>query len=156
MLAFDLAPPASHRRQGASPGKSPVPSRQVPLAVIADDDACIRALLGDWVEAAGFLPVEVESGAAAIEAVRYLAPSLVVVDLHLGDSHGSDAISAIRRLDPSVHVILATAEDDAHALVGAVEAGADEVLRKPFGRGALRQAIAVAATQASAAPRGWT
>jgi DNA-binding response OmpR family regulator len=124
--------------------------------VIADDDACIRALIGDWVEAAGLLPVEVETGAAAVEAVRYLAPVLVIVDLHLGDSDGRDAISAIRRLDKGVHVILATAEDDARALFRAVEAGADELLRKPFDRGALRQALAAAVTRGAASPRRWT
>ncbi len=132
-----------------------MPTSSRPLAVIADDDACLRALLFDWVEAAGLAPVEVENGAAAVEAVRYLRPALVIVDLHLGDSDGRDAITAIRRVDPAVHVILATAEDDAHALVGAVEAGADEILRKPFGRGALRRALAAAGPRAPGS-RGWT
>ncbi len=156
MLTFELTLPPSDRCEGISREASARLSTPRQLAVIADDDACIRALLGDWVAAAGLVPVEVESGAAAVEAVRYLAPVLAVVDLHLGDSDGRDAIAAIRLLDPAVHVILATAEDDAHALVGAVEAGADEILRKPFGRGALRRALDAAAGPRARRSREWT
>ena len=117
------------------------PADDWPIVVVVDDDACLRALIGDWVEAAGFTSVRVEDGGSCVEAVKFLSPAVVIVDLYMEGMGGVDTISAIRALDRGVYIIAATAETDPEMLIDVAEAGADEVLLKPFNRTVLVKAL---------------
>ena len=127
----------------------------LPVAIVVDDDACLRALLGDWVESCGFLAVGVGGGPAAVEAVKYLAPSVVIADLHLEGMAGHETIAAVRAIDPGVRILVATADDDPEALIRAVDAGADDVLVKPFDHGVLAAALRCVRVPGSALPFRW-
>ncbi len=70
---------------------------------MVDDNHLILRLLHLILEAAGYLPVAVESGALALEIVNDAAPDLCIVDEAMPGMRGSELIRALRRSrDPRV------------------------------------------------------
>ncbi|RBO94071.1 DNA-binding response OmpR family regulator [Nocardia puris] len=100
--------------------------------MIVDDDAEIRDALRVAMEDEGY---EVSEAGEAEDALTYLrsngAPDVMIVDLMLGDMDGFDCIREIRR-DHDVPIIVISSRHDTHDVVAALEAGADDFVKKPF------------------------
>src|SRR5262252_7974232 len=58
----------------------PVPSKGKKI-LIADDDKVIRQTLKLKLNAAGYSTIEAEDGAATVQAARYEAPDLIILDI---------------------------------------------------------------------------
>jgi len=58
----------------------PVPSKGKKV-LIADDDKVIRQTLSMKLKAAGYSAIEAEDGAATVQAARYEAPDLIILDI---------------------------------------------------------------------------
>jgi two-component system chemotaxis response regulator CheY len=74
---------------------------------------------------------------AALEALRATGPvDLVLVDSNMPEMGGLELLLALRadREFEGVRVMMVTAEADFGAISQALEAGADELLAKPFTR----------------------
>lgn len=86
-------------------------------------------------------------GATALAAASSRPPDLVILDLGLPDMDGTDVIRGLRGWSQAPVVVLSAREGQADK-VGALDAGADDYLTKPFGmdellarvRAALRRA----------------
>src|SRR5215831_5276027 len=78
-----LAPAPVVRSQ---PGDRPVPA-EGPVLVI-DDEAPLRLLLRDDLEAEGFAVVTAGNGPEALEVVARVTPALIILDLNLGTYRG--------------------------------------------------------------------
>ncbi len=65
--------------------------------LVVDDNHLIRKLLHLILDGAGYLPVEVESGALALEIVNEAAPDLCIVDEAMPGMLGSELIRKLRR-----------------------------------------------------------
>lgn len=76
-------------------------------------------------------------GAAVIEAVHRLRPDIVTMDLGLGDADGIDVATEVRRVYPSVHVVMLTCFDDLPSLLRAVSAGISAWVPKDSGSATL-------------------
>jgi two-component system chemotaxis response regulator CheY len=87
----------------------------------------MRAIL----EPAGFDVVEATDGMAAIERYYLEKPDLVILDLVMKGMYGLDVLTKLREMDPSVRVIIVSADvqQSSHDLVEA--AGAVGFLNKP-------------------------
>ena len=111
--------------------------------VIADDHAIIRdglsAILGDE---PGFEVVgTAKDGKAAIETVARLEPDLILIDLSMPRTDGSQAILTIKQRYPAVRVVVLTYhKEDAH-IHAALKAGADGYVLKDDGREELLAAV---------------
>lgn len=101
--------------------------------MIVDDDTTTVTLLETLLELDGFQVIAVERGGDVIPQVEAHAPDLIMIDYHLTDMDGVDAIRALR--DHSDATLAATPivmasgmdlEDEALA------AGADTFIVKPF------------------------
>ena len=99
---------------------------------IIDDEADIRASIGQWLELSGF---ETESFATAEEALRAIGPDfpgIVISDIRMP---GLDGMALLRRLmgmDSGLPVILITGHGDVPMAVEAMRLGAFDFLEKPF------------------------
>ncbi|MEP6851261.1 MAG: response regulator transcription factor [bacterium] len=113
-----------------SPDVAPVPARGVVLVV--EDEAAIADLIRLHLSRAGY-GVHVErDGAVALQAVRTVRPSAIVLDIGLP---GLDGIEVCRRLRADgdwTPVLFVTARDDEVDRVVGLELGADDYLTKPF------------------------
>jgi FixJ family two-component response regulator len=110
------------------------PSDAWPTVFVVDDDECLRTLVGDWVEHAGFRPVRLPGGEACLAALGSETPTAVILDLHMWGMSGADTLDAIQYLHPNVPVIAMTGDTDPTIAMDVIERGASEFLLKPVRR----------------------
>jgi CheY-like chemotaxis protein len=70
--------------------------RDLPVLVI-DDDATLRQLLRRLLEHEGFTVVEAENGRVALERLRDVSPSVVLLDLMMPEMDGFEFVAEFRR-----------------------------------------------------------
>jgi response regulator NasT len=112
--------------------------------VIAEDEAIIRLDLKEILEAEGYTVVgETGRGDEAVELVATHQPDIVILDIKMP---GIDGIEAARRISANhrVAVLILTAFSQRNLIEEARDAGVAAYLVKPFQRGELVPAIAVA------------
>jgi len=110
------------------------------LILIVDDDPRGRAALESALVTEGYRAEQAADGREAIECARRLQPDVVLLDVMMPDMDGFD-VCRVLRADPrtaEVPIILVTALDDRDALLQGIDAGADELIVKPFNRLELR------------------
>lgn len=100
--------------------------------LVVDDDVGIRKVVSRALESAGIGVVAVPDGASARAALQGDHVSLVLLDVNLPDVSGLDLCEEIHR-DYSVPVVMLTVVVDETDVVRALESGADDYIRKPFG-----------------------
>ena len=105
-------------------------------ALVVDDSAVYRKLIGDHLRSWGFGVTLAESGS---EAWRILeepdAPKLVLLDWVLPDLDGIELCQRIRQAGSSssyTYIILLTSKEGRQNMLQAMQAGADDYLVKPF------------------------
>jgi CheY-like chemotaxis protein len=76
--------------------------------LLVDDNQIVRQTARRWFEAAGFVCHEADNGAKAIEQTSVFQPDLIVLDLAMPVMNGLQAAPQLRRLLPSVPIILFT------------------------------------------------
>jgi DNA-binding response OmpR family regulator len=101
------------------------------LAVVIEDDEAISALVGTYLEQAGFEVVRECTGEGGFEAVDRRQPRFVVLDLGLPDVDGFDLCRRLRG-SADVPILILTARDEEVDRVIGLELGADDYLTKPF------------------------
>ena len=110
--------------------------------VLADDHLIFNEALKQVLDKAGLEVVAtVSDGRAAVEAVRRLAPDVVVLDVAMPLLNGVDAAREITSVDPHPHVILLSGLDDARFVPGALQAGVRGFVLKSQGTDDLLRAI---------------
>jgi DNA-binding response OmpR family regulator len=101
------------------------------VAVVIEDDEAIGALVGTYLEQAGFEVVRACSGEGGLAAVDRRRPRFVVLDLGLPDVDGFELCRRLRGLGDVPILILTARDEEADRIIG-LELGADDYLTKPF------------------------
>ncbi|MGE3772353.1 MAG: SpoIIE family protein phosphatase [Gammaproteobacteria bacterium] len=117
---------------------------ETPLtALVVDDEAVNRIVLGAMLREQGFIVVEADDGRHACEVCRQAAPDIVFMDIMMPEMDGHEATRAIKSLllPQFVPVIFLTAISDDHQLRRCIEVGGDDFLVKPYSRTLLRAKI---------------
>lgn len=107
-----------------------MPPRQTILVV--EDDAPIRRGLVDALIFAGYRVQECADGAGAVDAAVEGGPDLVLLDVLLPGRTGFEILGDLRRIDPTLPVIMVTAKGSEHDRVQGLSGGADDYVVKPF------------------------
>jgi len=108
-----------------------LPPRGHPTILIVDDDTPSRDSLAAILSVEGFDVVIATDGDEGLSQVTAASPSLVLLDMQLGDSQGLSVFRRIASIS-AVPVIMVTARDDELDAVLALEAGAADHLTKPL------------------------
>lgn len=99
--------------------------------LVADDHPLFRDGVASLIEAAGFKVVgQVGDGQAAVEAALRLRPDLVLMDIHMPQMSGLEALRQIKAQAPEVQVVMLTVSDDDASLLAAIQSGARGYLLK--------------------------
>src|SRR5450631_3280035 len=110
-------------------------------ALVVEDSAVYRKLIGDHLRAWGFGVTLATTGSAAWEILQKTgSPKLVLLDWVLPDLDGIELCKRIREAGssggestaPYVYVILLTSNEGRQNMLDAMQAGADDYLVKPF------------------------
>ncbi len=107
----------------------------VPILVV-DDEAQIRRLLQISLESEGYRVHTAETGKEGIEQSAMVHPELMILDLGLPDRDGLDVLRLVREWS-AMPVIVLSVRNGEKDIVGALDAGADDYLTKPFRTGEL-------------------
>src|SRR5262245_8375667 len=100
--------------------------------LIVDDEAPIRALLGEHLQQVGYEVTLAASGAAALESLGRADFDLVLTDVRMPGMNGLELLGQIIRTRPAVGVLMLTACEDLTLAVNAMRIGALDYILKPF------------------------
>jgi two-component system KDP operon response regulator KdpE len=114
-----------------------------PRILIIEDEQAIRRLLKTVLDSNDFELYEAENGHAALAATVATRPDLILLDLGLPDMDGIEVINRLREWS-QVPIIVLSVRSREGDKVGALNAGADDYLTKPFGGDELLARIGVA------------
>ena len=99
--------------------------------LIVDDHPLTRDALAGLLAQNGFDVVgQAGSGAEAIIKAGELQPDLVLLDLSMPEMDGLTALPQVREAAPQTEVVVLTASEDEHNLLGAIRSGAAGYLLK--------------------------
>jgi DNA-binding response OmpR family regulator len=105
--------------------------------LVIDDSATIVAVLNKMLRQNGYEVLKAADGETGIEIARSEKPDLVFLDIVLPGMNGFAALRALRR-DPvtqKIPVIMISGNMQATEQFYAQRIGADDFMKKPFGRG---------------------
>ncbi|MFV4912129.1 response regulator transcription factor [Microbacterium lacticum] len=109
-------------------------------AVVIEDDADVRHMLADVLEAAGFSTISVGNGIDGVRAVETYQPLVTTLDVNLPGIDGYEAARRIRARS-STYIIMLTGQTEETDVVMGLAAGADDFIAKPFRPRELRARI---------------
>lgn len=107
-----------------------------PTVLLVEDEPHIRRFVRSTLESEGCTVHEAESLKRGLIEAGTRQPDLVILDLGLPDGDGVQLISEIRTWT-DVPVLVLSARSGEADKIGALDAGADDYLTKPFGVGEL-------------------
>jgi two-component system capsular synthesis sensor histidine kinase RcsC len=116
--------------------------------LVIDDEAVLRSLLSDMLEACGYkadVAADGPSGLARFREGRYHA---VITDLLMPGMNGLQVATEIRMLDPEAQIILLTGSAPSLTYSRARESGVTTLLHKPIALADLKVAIDAACSAA--------
>ncbi|MGZ6545394.1 MAG: response regulator [Actinomycetota bacterium] len=99
--------------------------------LVVDDEPQIRRALRTSLEAHGYEVAAVGTGEEGVLYVADSAPDLVFLDLGLPDMDGTEVVRRVRAFS-AVPVIVLSVREGPQDKVGALDAGADDYVTKPF------------------------
>jgi two-component system KDP operon response regulator KdpE len=125
-----------------------------PLVLVVEDDREIRRFVRSALEAENYRVAEADSVRRGVIEAGTRKPDVAVLDLGLPDEDGIVFIREVRAFS-RMPILVLSARTDEGDKVGALDAGADDYLTKPFGvaeltarlRAMLRRALRTAETE---------
>ncbi len=100
--------------------------------LVVDDAAFMRLRAAKLLADAGHTVFEAENGRLAVEVYSRERPDAVLLDITMPEMDGLEALSEIRRLDPSARVAMLTAMGQQSIVMDAIKRGARDFVVKPF------------------------
>jgi FixJ family two-component response regulator len=111
---------------------------------IVDDESPVRTALGRLLRLAHYEVSLFPSGEAFLESLETQTPDCVVLDINMPGMSGLDVQRRLRSVSLDIPAICITSGDDVSLTRGVLDAGAVELLRKPFSNREFLEAIRVA------------
>ena len=116
-------------------------ARRLRKIVIADDEEEIRDLLAEYLQTHGWETFRAANGLEALLHVKQQRPAAVVLDLNMPRLGGIDALKRIRTFDPSIVVVVVSANVDDTVRPQIEALGVKAILDKPLDLAQLLAAL---------------
>ncbi|MGH7264085.1 MAG: response regulator [Candidatus Rokuibacteriota bacterium] len=123
-----------------------------PIVVLIEDEPQIRRFLRPTLLGEGYRVVEAASGEDGVLQAATRQPDLVILDLGLPDVDGLEVIRRLREWT-GVPILVLSARGQERDKIGALDAGADDYVAKPFAVGELLARMRVALRHAARSAR---
>lgn len=123
---------SSERRSGTRNG-----GPKGALVMVVDDSATIRAVIGKMLVQDGHVVLKAADGESALAMAREKSPDLIFLDIVMPGMNGFAVLRALRR-DPQTHhipIVMISGNLQATEQFYVQRFGADDFMKKPFGRG---------------------
>ena len=106
-----------------------------------EDNKDAREQLASFLERRIGTLVTADDGAAGLKAFRMQNPHMVVTDIQLPEMDGLTMSQEIRKLDPSIPIIVTTAFEQTDYLLRSIDIGIDKYVTKPVDPSQLHRAM---------------
>jgi len=116
--------------------------------LIADDDPVTLDSLGACLEQEGYDVVAATDGDEALALWQEHKPDLCCLDIMMPHMNGYDVCRRIREKDPLLPILFLSAKSEEIDVVVGLQVGADDFVRKPFGKHELLARIMAALRRA--------
>ncbi len=121
--------------------------------LLADDDPITLDALQACIAAEGFTPLLARHGAEALELWEKHRPDLLCLDIMMPQVDGYEVCRRVRAVDAQVPVLFLSAKSEEIDVVVGLRIGADDFIRKPFGKHELLARIRAALRRVQARSR---
>jgi len=132
------------------PAQKPSPARADLLpgtgrVMLVDDEEIVRNFAQRVLESQGYDVIPLADGAEAVDYFRqkHLTVDLVILDMVMPRMDGPTTLRKLRKIDPSVRVLLASGFSKDEVASGLLREGANGFLGKPFSVEELCQAVSI-------------
>lgn len=105
--------------------------------LLTEDDNVQRDIIADILIKSGYSVNGVNSGEAAVDALKAEDFALLLTDLRMGGIDGLELLRQAKRLRPEIEVVVMTAYATVNTAVTAMKEGATDYLAKPFDKDEL-------------------
>lgn len=102
--------------------------------LVADDDPITLEAVCTCLRDEGFVPVPARDGVEAVEGWQRERPSLLCLDIMMPRLDGFGVCRQVRAVDAAVPILFVSAKHEEIDVVVGLELGADDFIRKPFGK----------------------
>ena len=102
--------------------------------LVAEDDPVTREAIIACISAEGFRVIEAGNGREALEFWRSERPDLICLDIMMPEVDGYEVCRRIRAANDRLPILFLSAKNEEIDVVVGLELGADDFVRKPFGR----------------------
>lgn len=122
--------------------------------LVVDDEASLRRVIRRCLEREGYEVDEAPDAEALARALIVRRPDLILLDVHMPGTNGTEALRDVAALAPHAAVIMITGDQDLSTIRLALDRGASEYLVKPFTLADLTASIRAVLEQRRPGPPG--
>ncbi|MDP2156752.1 MAG: response regulator [Nitrospirota bacterium] len=109
--------------------------------LIVDDEVEFASALAERLEIRGYSAIPVFSAHEVLSKIEAHNPDVVLLDLKMPDSDGIEVLRSVKKIRPSIAVIMQTGHGDPDSVRLAIESGAADYIMKPINIGELTKKI---------------
>lgn len=102
--------------------------------LIAEDDPVTLDSIDACLQSEGFSTILAENGKVAVQLWESEKPELVCLDIMMPELDGYEVCRRIRSADKTLPILFLSAKNEEIDVVVGLELGADDFIRKPFGK----------------------
>jgi len=116
--------------------------------LVVDDELEVRQVLREFLSRRGYDVTTASGGAEAVAIVETVKPDLILLDVAMPDMDGVETLKRIVAIEPTLAVIMVTANSDIGTTSKLLALGAVDYVPKPFDLDYLDQAVSTQVTAA--------
>jgi CheY-like chemotaxis protein len=116
--------------------------------LVVDDELEVRQVLREFLSSRGYDVTTASGGAEAVAIVGTIKPDLILLDVAMPDMDGVETLKRIVAIEPTLAVIMVTANSDIGTTSKLLALGAVDYVPKPFDLDYLDQAVSTQVTAA--------
>jgi DNA-binding response OmpR family regulator len=100
--------------------------------LVVDDEIEVCTVLKEFLDSKGYETHIALTGRTALRKVKEVKPRIVLLDIIMPGMGGIEVLKEIKKIDPTLGVIMVTAVDDHELAMQILELGADDYITKPL------------------------
>jgi len=115
----------------------------VERVLVVDDEIEVCNALEEFLGTKGYEVDTALDGPTAIKKVKEKSPHILLLDIIMPGMGGIDVLKEVRKIDPSIGVIMVSAVDDHKTAVKTLDLGAFDYITKPLDLNYLENVLMV-------------
>jgi len=112
--------------------------------LVVDDEDNVRDVVQEYFTSLGYEVDIAHDGAEALRCAAAIRPDVVLLDINMPGLTGDEALNRLHALDPTVPIVMLTANADEHVARDLLRRGAMDYVAKPFQLETLDRVVATA------------